>query len=93
MRIKFRLNSEMTEIINCLSQHIAAVFGIGCHFRHDEVRLAECGAFGVDTNENLCNFINIKRMIKFNHTNLTIRNALQFGNGFIHIIRFDALID
>ena len=90
--IKVRLHGKMTEIINHFTQHIPIVCGIWCHLRHYKIRLTQRCSLWIDSNENFCYLINFKRMIQFNHTNLSICDGFQFCKFFRNFIKVNIFI-
>ena len=45
LRIEFRLNGKVAKIIHRFSQHIATMFCIRSHLRHNKIGLTECCPF------------------------------------------------
>ena len=90
--VKLRLGREVAEVVHRLAHEAAAVLRVRGHLGHDEVRLAQRRALGVDADEYLRDLVYVERMRKLNNAYLPVGNAFKFVYRTVYLVRRNAFI-
>src|SRR5690606_18318877 len=97
--IKFGMHRQVAEIVNSLSELIAAVGFIGCNLAHSKICLAQHNALRVNSYENFRYRFNVQIWRQLDDSDLLLWYVHQDANGlfdvkFIYVrIQFCILLD
>ena len=65
LSVEIRRDSEMTKVVDGLSQGVSAVSFVAGDLRHREIGLAEFSSHRIDTDEDVRNFFNTQIRVEF----------------------------
>ena len=86
--VERRFYTQVSKVVNCFTEHIAAIGFVGSNLGHNEVTLTQCSTLGVDTDEDIGNDINIKGLGQFNYTDKTVSDRAKVGKDFVQSFGF-----